>query len=111
MFASIGAKRDRRYGIGRVRYVDFQKAYAEPNHNFLFKRVAFEAEKEVRLFHRAHSDNGSGMRVSVDLSQLMSEVIYSPDMPGWLMNALSTLLDQTCPEVPRRRSDLMEEPF
>ena len=118
---------------GRVHYVD----YAELDMNdtnalapFVYKRLSFEHENEVRLAHwsstpvtidpsanigaeegRIAHDAGSGVRVGVDLDKAVKEVFIAPDAEPWVRPLIERLTQKYSLKAPVIQSDLYTGPI
>lgn len=108
---STGLTRERSAGIAQVKYIDFRRKTASTNFSFIFKRLAFSSEREVRFFIRKHEDVGSFMKVDVSLEDLIDEVIFSPEMPSWRIENLKQIAELSGLKLRFRKSDLNDEPF
>lgn len=118
--------------IGAVRYIDFdQEPVPEGNsyNPFLFKRLSFRHERELRAIATRHptwpdgtefnSDKFwaqetmvDGVPVEVDVTRLIQHVWVAPNSPQWFFSVVEAIVKQfgLTPEV-CKRSKLSEDPF
>lgn len=106
--------------IGRVRYADYDRpdAPAADGLPALFrKRPGFAFEREVRLLHfdrPAHAAGRPagppGLRLAVDLGELVRDVVLAPSAEPWLLDLVRTVADRFGVRAVVRRSRLETGP-
>jgi len=70
--------------IGRVKYIDIDREYAEINGAFFRKRLAFRHEREVRAIINVHKNSPEFVfSQPVDVNVLVDEILVSPLAPTW----------------------------
>jgi hypothetical protein len=114
--------------IGTVNYIDYSKNTI-PSGNifnpFLYKRKAFEHEKELRAviikpslrkktlgkhnFSYIHP-KWLGIHVKTDLEILIDKIIVSPDVPDWFIDLVSSLVKKFELNKKVEQSELSREP-
>ena len=112
--------------VGEVRYVDYETSWipeSNPLAPFIYKRLSFEHEREVRAIippKNVHSilsgsvspSEEGGQWVPVQLAELVESVRVSPDAPPWLAALVRRVVDRyqvnSIPVVP---STLADAPF
>lgn len=112
--------------VGEVRYVDYETSWipeSNPLAPFIYKRLSFEHEREVRAIippknvHSVLSGNAApsiegGQWIPVQLTDLVESVRVSPDAPPWLAPLVRRVVDRyqlnSIPVVP---STLADAPF
>lgn len=114
--------------IGRVAYIDYRRD-AAPLANwfshFLYKRLNFSHEQEIRAMVRAKKMAGQkredlprelapphapGVYVSVDLGVLIEQVVASPSTPDYVFEALKSVVGAVRLDCPISRSTLANRP-
>ena len=81
----------------RERKTDTPKSYSSDDAVFT-KRACFEHEKELRLVIYAHEFekpvlcNQNGLKVSVNIDSMISEVVISPEAPHWIKDLVERVL-------------------
>jgi hypothetical protein len=111
--------------LGVVRYVDYD-TFVIPQGNtmwpFLFKRLSFEHEREVRAVMQDAPlrDNAldleaepaePGKLVSVDLASLISTLYVAPLTPDWYLDLVTNVTERYGFQYAVRRSRMEEDPF
>lgn len=96
--------------IGKVNYIDYEKAFI-PFSNllspFLHKRKSFEHERELRCLiwqtdnspNANYNLNSGGVKIKIDLHELIENVYISPDSPAWLTNLLQDIIQKYSLEI------------
>jgi hypothetical protein len=98
--------------IGRVRYIDFRKSFADVNDAIFRKRQSLSHEKEVRAVIRVlKAGRGRGIRRPVELAHLLKTVVMSPFGPPWLEAVLWETMNRFGVNAPIVASELILEPF
>ncbi len=110
--------------IGKVRYVDFNQTFI-PEGNamgpFLYKRISFEHEKEIRALMQdiplidgvanvAQTVRDTGRYHETNLSKLINEVVTSPFAHDWFEELVKSVGKRYDLEAPVRKSSLAESP-
>ena len=93
-------------GVGKVAYMDHVNegliAHSKPDEPlpntllpFMIKNKSYEHEKEVRALvvaeHGMEIEEG-GIRQPLDLADFITEIVVSPFAPGWLSDAVQSLV-------------------
>lgn len=109
--------------VGLVKYIDYSRDW-QPEGNafyaFTHKRLSFAHEREVRAIIQAIPTSGehllptpteeNGKYVSVELSQLITEVRVAPTAPTWFLDLAQRITARYRLEVPVVRSAIDETP-
>jgi hypothetical protein len=113
--------------IGMVRYVDYQKQWipeSNPLAPFMFKRLSFEHEQELRILKPLgdlaalqskrsvpHNQKG-GELIPCDLKQLIQAVHVAPNAPAWFEELVQRVVDRYWGSaIPVKRSRLADSPL
>ncbi len=86
--------------IGEVNYIDYKKEYIpfdDMFFPFLFKRKSFQYEREVRIISDISSSNlkiNDGMKIDVDLEQLIEKIYIHPKSENWYKNLVIELVSK-----------------
>ena len=108
--ASLGNKTE--ISIGRVRYIDFRKNFADVNDAIFCKRKSLTHEREVRaVIHRSEPSEELGLLSPVILPTLLAAIVVSPFAPLWFESVLSVTLKRFRVSAPIIKSELISEPF
>lgn len=112
--------------VGVVRYVDYETSWipeSNPLAPFIYKRLSFEHEREIRaiippkdvtelLAGKTSQPIDGGHWVSVDLPNVIERILIAPDAPAWLDSLVRQVTNryqfESIPVVP---STLDEAPF
>jgi hypothetical protein len=79
---------------------------------FFHKRKSFEHEKEFRIIITSIKEHGSGFKLKVSLSTLLSKVYISPNAPEWFKElVISVLQKYNLSSVPVHHTDLDKDPI
>jgi len=98
--------------IGRVRYVDFRRGFAEINGAIYRKRKSLSHEKEVRAVIGSRGGPERGFARPVDLNVLLHSVLISPFAPFWFEAVLKETINRFgLPQDLVRMSELTLDPF
>ncbi len=113
--------------IGMVRYVDYQKQWipeSNPLAPFMFKRLSFEHEQELRILKPMGDlaalqsnpivpDNAAGGElIPCDLSQLIEAVHVAPNAPAWFAELVQKVVTRYWGStIPVKRSRLADSPL
>ncbi|MFA5101884.1 MAG: hypothetical protein WC525_01905 [Candidatus Thermoplasmatota archaeon] len=113
--------------IGKVKYIDYAKDTI-PKGNifnpFLYKRKAFEHEKELRAVilkvapqeamvgkHRFYVDpKWFGIYVRTDLNTLIDTIVVSPGVPDWFIDLVISIVNKYGLQKKVEPSELSKEP-
>lgn len=113
--------------IGKVRYIDYASDTI-PTGNifnpFLYKRKAFEHERELRAvllkippgdsiigMHHAYLDpKWFGIYVKTDLDVLVDKIIVSPSVPDWFIDLVISIVQKYGLHKNVEQSELSKEP-
>lgn len=116
--------------LASIEYLDFEKDYsprANALENVVKKRKSFEHERELRamIWSREHSrerelkgnyrllePTEGGMKVPVDLPELIESIRVNPSAPGWFVGAVTDLVGRYQPSLSKcvMKSDLLKDP-
>lgn len=110
--------------IGKVRYVDFSQTFIPEGNSmgpFLFKRMSFEHEREVRALMQdiplidgvanvAQPVRATGRYHETDLSKLIHEIVTSPFAQEWFEELVKSVANRYGLQAPVKRSSLAEQP-
>jgi hypothetical protein len=112
--------------VGEVRYVDYETSWipeSNPLAPFIYKRLSFEHEREIRaiippnnvaalLAGKTTKPSAGGHWVSIELPDVIERILVAPDAPAWLAALVRRVTDHyqfnSIPVVP---STLSEAPF
>jgi hypothetical protein len=112
--------------VGEVRYVDYETSWipeSNPLAPFIYKRLSFEHEREIRaiippkdvatlLTGKAPKSSDGGHWVSIEVPNVIERILVAPDAPAWLAALVRRVTDHyqfnSIPVVP---STLSEAPF
>jgi hypothetical protein len=110
-----------------VRYVDYQKQWipeSNPLAPFMFKRLSFEHEQELRILKplgdlkalQSSADvprnSRSGELIGCDLTQLIEVVHVAPNAPPWFEELVRKVVERYWGNsIPVRRSPLADSPL
>lgn len=83
--------------IGLVRYADYGRQWIserDPSHRFMYKRLSFEHENELRAILNMEDPrailsgivSGGNFKIGVDLNRLLTEVYVSPEASDWFFD-------------------------
>lgn len=98
--------------IGQVNYIDYKKEHIPFNDTFfpfLFKRKSFQYEREVRIISDVTMNNinvNEGVKVSVDINQLIERIYIHPKSENWYKNLVFQLMEQLGFNFTIEKSDL-----
>jgi hypothetical protein len=102
------------FNIGKVIYRN-TPANQSVERPWLVKRQAFVHENEIRLFSELPFERyGNGLRIKVDLEELLEEVVITPFALPWqqkaIINAIETIFKSLNVRVSVRKSVHMRAP-
>lgn len=113
--------------IGMVRYVDYQKQWipeSNPLAPFMFKRLSFEHEQELRILkplgnlaalqskRSVPHNQAVGELIPCDLKQLIQAVHVAPNAPAWFEDLVQRVVDRYWGSaIPVKRSRLADSPL
>lgn len=116
--------------IGQVHYIDYETENFSPSNvlrPFFHKRISFTHEAELRALVVKHPPNSSGalseylefqgdvangITVSICTETLISNIIISPESPGWFYSLVRDLVkDKFSLNINVKRSDLLKDPL
>lgn len=113
--------------IGMVRYVDYQKQWipeSNPLAPFMFKRLSFEHEQELRILkplgdlaalqskRSVPHNQAGGDLIPCDLKQLIQAVHVAPNAPAWFEELVQRVVDRYWGSaIPVIRSRLADSPL
>jgi hypothetical protein len=109
--AVIAEKNHEQY-IGEVNYIDYKKEYIpfdDMFFPFLFKRKSFQYEREVRIISDISSANikiNDGMKIDVDINQLIEKIYIHPKSENWYKNLVIELVSKLGFDFTIEKSDL-----
>ncbi len=98
--------------IGEVNYIDYKKEYIPFDDlffPFLFKRKSFQYEREVRIITDFSSSNikiNDGMKIDVDICQLIEKIYIHPKSENWYKNLVIELVSKLGFDFTIEKSDL-----
>jgi len=113
--------------IGKVKYIDYSRDTIPPGNifnPFLYKRKAFEHEKELRAvlmkFPPQEETRGKhilyvdpkwyGIYVKTDLHVLIDELVVSPSVPDWFIDLVTSIVKKYELHKKVEQSELAKEP-
>jgi hypothetical protein len=113
--------------IGKVKYIDYSRDTIPPGNifnPFLYKRKAFEHEKELRAvimkFPSQQETVGKhlvfvdpkwfGIHVKTDLHILIDEIVVSPNVPDWFIDLVTSIVKKYELNKKVEQSELSKEP-
>jgi hypothetical protein len=99
--------------VGRIRYIDYCKAFPDISFPHFFKRKAFEHEREVRaVMIDMHSDvKVAGKAVGINPQLLILGVKISPLCPLWFLEVVQDVTRKYELNVNIESSSLTKKPF
>jgi hypothetical protein len=113
--------------IGMVRYVDYRNQWipeSNPLAPFMFKRLSFQHEQELRILKPIGDLNAlqslvdiphnkaEGELISCDLTQIIEAVHVAPDAPAWFEQLVrSVVFRYWGTAIPVKRSGLADSPL
>ena len=98
--------------IGRVQYLDLERAFAGVNEAFFRKRKAFEHEHEVRAVMRLYDNPPEyGIPRPIDVGKLIERIFVSPLAPHWFEDVVREAVARFDCTAEVTRSQIAEEPF
>jgi tmRNA-binding protein len=113
--------------IGKVKYIDYKKENI-PKANifnpFLYKRKAFEHERELRAvimkFAQLEETTGKhilyvdpkwfGIHVKTDLEVLVDKIVVSPSVPDWVIDLVKSIVNKYALNKKVEASELSKDP-
>lgn len=103
--------------VGQVRYIDFEKSRIPreyPIQRTMYKRLAFENDREIRAVIDAHTTKGrfgpTGGFVKVDMNELVKEIVLSPMASRSLTEGVRAMVGLLGLGRRVRRSQLLDPP-
>ncbi|MEO6421320.1 MAG: hypothetical protein ABIR84_01165 [Candidatus Nitrotoga sp.] len=117
---------DEKVFLGVVKYIDYEKEGINTNSfsSFVHKRKSFEHEREVRALVEKLpiSESGCGydyrketishgVKVRVDVEQLIEKIYLAPGTPSWLANLVKSIAKQYKYTFEVEHSKLDQRPF
>ena len=122
---SLSACVEHQVFIGQVEYIDYDK-HQVPEGNtfspFLYKRISFEHERELRAVIQELPVNekgavdwskplpATGIYVRVDVQELVQGIYVSPGAPAWFCELAGSVIEKYGFQIEVRRSQLEAEP-
>jgi hypothetical protein len=106
---------------GSVNYIDYETGEIQLGrtplsmvlNHFLFKRLSFAHEQEVRAVVYGpmpdlppHRPTEHGIEIEIDLATLVEAVHVSPDSKIWFKNTVERLMEAQALKIPIRQSSL-----
>jgi hypothetical protein len=110
LYESLG--RDPLIDIGRVNYINFNKAFSANNSTQWYKRKSFSHENEVRavLINETRREL-DGVPIDVDLNVLIDSIFISPYAGDWFVDVVKDTLKKYKLEKPVFHSDMAQKPL
>lgn len=104
--------RDPLIDIGRVNYINFNKAFSSNNSTQWYKRKSFSHENEVRavLINETRRDL-DGVSIDVDLNVLIDSVYISPYAGSWFVEIVKDILKKYNLDKQVFHSDMAKKPL
>jgi hypothetical protein len=108
------------FWVGKVAYIDYDCDLIPDDNTFypfVHKRRSFEFESELRAmtWHQnwqGESDpNSTGLRVSVDLDELIEAIYVSPAAPTWFASLVRSVVSRYGCVAPVHQSTMSGEPI
>jgi len=98
--------------IGRIKYIDFRRDFADPNGAIFRKRKSLSHEREVRaVLHLPDRPGEAGLLEPVDMSVLLQGVTISPFAPSWFRAVLTETMSKFGARTEIVESELVADPF
>lgn len=106
--------------VGKVSYIDYDSDPIPGGNTlypFVHKRRSFEFESELRAMTWSRSPEAKiessplGLRVAVDLNELISAIHVSPTAPEWFASLVRSVVDQYGCVAPVHQSALSGQPI
>ena len=115
---------DQQVFLGMVKYIDYEHEWIEAGNllsPFVHKRKSFEHEREVRALVMKWPTGESaldftqetitdGLKLKVDLEQLIEHVYVAPSAPTWLSNLVQSVAERYGYKFPVLQSKLNAQP-
>lgn len=110
--------------IGKIRYIDY-RTESVPFGNilsyFMHKRKSFEHERELRALiwimsmadgkpEWGEAQGQSGIEIPVTLTELVEQVVISPDAPEWFLDLVVRIVERYGIQLTVLQSSLLEQP-
>jgi hypothetical protein len=104
--------RDPLIDMGRVNYINFNKAFSSNNLTQWYKRKSFSHENEVRavLINEARREL-NGAPIDVDLDILIDSIYISPYAGNWFVDIVKDVLIKYKLDKPVFQSDMAKKPL
>lgn len=99
--------------VGLVKYIDFNSDSIPTRNTFypiIYKRKSYSHEQELRAVKDDDLDS-TGVKVSVDLEELIERVFVAPTSPQWLEELVRSVLAKYEVNAQVERSDLGADPI
>ncbi len=77
--------------LGHINGVRSEDAWIRPYIPFLHKRKSFEHERELRAILNSSDDRTEGIKVSVDLNELIERVYVAPTAESWIFELVKAI--------------------
>lgn len=112
--------------LGMVRYINYRSSDVIGVENimkpFVYKRLSFAHEKEVRAlisrssnrnaqYYKSKTDNNVGEKVKIDVSKLIEKIYISPYAEDWVSNVVQAFCDKVGMDFTVHKSELNTEPI
>lgn len=76
----------------------------------IYKRLCFEHEKEFRLLIMNMEEHDEpGILVSINIEELIEQVVVSPRAPNWFVTVVKTFMNQNGIKVDIQKSNLLDD--
>jgi len=77
--------------LDHVTYVDYESENIVSAPLYMYKRTAFEHEKEIRAVIKNVNSDSSGVGVDIDTNQLITRLIVSPLAQEWFFDVVRSI--------------------
>lgn len=114
------------YYIGLIEYINYEKEKISGSgllHPFMYKRKAFEHEKEVRILYFKKDlihisdekipkiESGpKGIELPIDFKILIDNVLVNPYAPDWYFDVVNSIIKKYYPSINVIRSEMQKSP-
>lgn len=102
--------------VGQVHYINYETSTIPENNSFwpfMFKRMSFSHEREVRaVIQDLSQDMGfsGGTTKSINTEDLIEKIYVAPDAPGWYFNLVEQVVSRYGLSAKVVQSSLSEQP-
>ncbi|MGY3687137.1 hypothetical protein ACXAAV_10735 [Vibrio coralliilyticus] len=102
--------------LGLVEYIDYETAVIPENNSFwpfMFKRLSFKHESEVRAVIQdiEGTYQSAGISESIEVNDLIDAIYVSPEAPQWYYELVKSITSKYGIRAPVMQSSLSEQPI